>query len=87
MCIRDSRNIDEEYTPAPAKPFRSPRGFNKQGTGVGNKLAQQNRKEWEEKKRKEKGVAESTNYWTRLQNERNTKIASLVNELKESINK
>jgi hypothetical protein len=26
-------------------------------------------------------------YWTRLQNERNTKIASLVNELKESIEK
>jgi hypothetical protein len=30
---------------------------------------------------------ETTNYWTRLQNERNTKIASLVNELKESIEK
>jgi hypothetical protein len=28
---------------------------------------------------------ETTNYWTRLQNERNTKIASLVNELKESV--
>jgi hypothetical protein len=27
------------------------------------------------------------NYWTKLQNERNTKIASLVNELKESIEK
>ena len=33
------------YTPSPAKPFRNPRGFNKQGTGVGNKLAQQNRAE------------------------------------------
>ena len=32
-------------------------------------------------------VEESTNYWTKLQNERNTKLASLVNELKESINK
>jgi uncharacterized Zn ribbon protein len=30
---------------------------------------------------------ESTNYWTRLQNERNTKIASLVSELTESIEK
>jgi hypothetical protein len=30
---------------------------------------------------------ETTNYWTRLQNERNTKIASLVNELKESVEK
>ena len=28
---------------------------------------------------------ETTNYWTRLQNERNTKIASLVNELTESV--
>jgi hypothetical protein len=28
---------------------------------------------------------ESTNYWTRLQNERNTKIASLVSELTESV--
>jgi len=28
---------------------------------------------------------ESANYWTRLQNERNTKIASLVNELTESV--
>ena len=54
------------YTPAPSKPFRNPRGFNKQGTGVGNKLAQLNRKEWEEKKKKEQGVAEDytpdTNY-------------------------
>ena len=46
------------YTPSPAKPFRNPRGFNKQGTGVGNKLADLNRKEWEEKKKKEQGVAE-----------------------------
>ena len=38
------------YTPSPAKPFRNPKGFNKQGTGVGNKLADLNRKEWEEKK-------------------------------------
>jgi hypothetical protein len=28
---------------APAKPFRNPPGFNKQGTGVGNRLAQQTR--------------------------------------------
>ena len=48
------------YTPSPAKPFRNPPGFNKQGTGVGNKLAHFNRKEWEEKKKKEQGVAEST---------------------------
>jgi hypothetical protein len=46
------------YTPSPAKPFRNPRGFNKQGTGVGNKLADLNRKEWEEKKKKEQDVAE-----------------------------
>ena len=32
---------------------------------------------------KEKAVAESTNYWTKLQNERNTKLNTLVNELKE----
>jgi hypothetical protein len=32
-------------------------------------------------------LGESTNYWTRLQNERNTKIASLVSELTESIEK
>ena len=48
------------YTPSPAKPFRNPPGFNKQGTGVGNKLAQLNRKEWEEKKKKEQGVAEGS---------------------------
>ena len=35
------------YTPSPAKPFRNPPGFNKQGTGLGNKLAQQNRYELE----------------------------------------
>jgi len=46
------------YTPSPAKPFRNPPGFNKQGTGVGNKLAQLNRKEWEEKKKKEQDVEE-----------------------------
>ena len=38
-------NLDEVYTPSPAKPFRNPPGFNKQGTGVGNKLAQQTRGE------------------------------------------
>ena len=38
-------DLDEVYTPAPAKPFRNPPGFNKQGTGVGNKLAQQTRAE------------------------------------------
>ena len=53
------KQADEAYTPSPAKPFRNPRGFNKQGTGVGNKLAQLNRKEWEEKKKKEQGVAEA----------------------------
>ena len=37
--------FNEAYTPSPAKPFRNPPGFNKQGTGVGNKLAQQNRAE------------------------------------------
>ena len=52
------KQADEAYTPSPAKPFRNPRGFNKQGTGVGNKLADLNRKEWEEKKKKEQGVAE-----------------------------
>ena len=38
------------YTPSPAKPFRNPPGFNKQGTGVGNKLAQQTRAELAKKK-------------------------------------
>ena len=37
------QGVAEVYTPAPAKPFRNPRGFNKQGTGVGNRLAQQTR--------------------------------------------
>jgi len=41
---------DAPYTPAPAKPFRNPPGFNKQGTGVGNKLAQQTRAELAKKK-------------------------------------
>jgi hypothetical protein len=36
-------DMSEAYTPSPAKPFRNPPGFNKQGTGVGNKLAQQTR--------------------------------------------
>ena len=40
-----NRDVDETYTPSPAKPFRNPPGFNKQGTGVGNKLAQQTRDE------------------------------------------
>ena len=40
-----NRDVDETYTPSPAKPFRNPPGFNKQGTGVGNKLAQLNRAE------------------------------------------
>ena len=39
------KKTKEAYTPAPVKPFRSPRGFNKQGTGLGNKLADLNRKE------------------------------------------
>ena len=51
--------FNEEYTPAPVKPPRSPQGFNKQGTGLGNKLADLNRKEWEEKKKKEQGVNEA----------------------------
>jgi len=37
--------------------------------------------------KKELELGESTNYWTKLQSERNTKIASLVNELSESVNK
>ena len=55
--------FNEEHTPAPVKPPRSPRGFNKQGTGLGNKLADLNRKEWEEKKKKEQGVAEDAGSW------------------------
>ena len=38
-------DMSEAYTPSPAKPFRNPPGFNKQGTGVGNKLADLNRDE------------------------------------------
>jgi hypothetical protein len=38
-------DMSEAYTPSPAKPFRNPPGFNKQGTGVGNRLAQQTRDE------------------------------------------
>ena len=33
------------YTPSPAKPFRNPPGFNKQGTSVGNRFADLNRAE------------------------------------------
>jgi hypothetical protein len=39
------------------------------------------------KDKRDMALGETTNYWTRLQNERNTKIASLVNELKENIEK
>jgi hypothetical protein len=39
------------------------------------------------KDKRDMELGETTNYWTRLQNERNTKIASLVNELKESLEK
>jgi hypothetical protein len=40
------------------------------------------------KEKRDQELGEGTiNYWTKLQNERNTKIASLVNELKESIEK
>ena len=61
--INESQGVAEAgpnapYTPSPAKPFRNPRGFNKQGTGVGNKLAQQTRAELA--KKKEQGVAEDT---------------------------
>jgi hypothetical protein len=37
--------------------------------------------------KKELELGESTNYWTKLQNEKNTRLNSLVNELKESIEK
>ena len=112
------------YTPSPAKPFRNPKGFNKQGTGVGNKLAggfenwfwflpfatdeqgvaevkqRLDAKCWAGKHKEgtkikggvrvnncvpNEGVAES--YWTKLQNERNTRLNSLVNELSESVKK
>ena len=49
-------DMSEAYTPSPAKPFRNPPGFNKQGTGLGNKLAQQTRDELA--KKKQQGVAE-----------------------------
>jgi hypothetical protein len=39
------------------------------------------------KDKRDMELGETTNYWIKLQNERNTKIASLVNELKESIEK
>jgi hypothetical protein len=39
------------------------------------------------KEKRDMALGETINYWTKLQNERNTKIASLVNELKESIEK
>jgi hypothetical protein len=39
------------------------------------------------KDKRDMELGESTNYWTRLQNERNTKIASLVSELTESVKK
>jgi hypothetical protein len=39
------------------------------------------------KDKRDMELGETTNYWIKLQNERNTKIASLVNELKENIEK
>ena len=53
------QGVAEVYTPAPAKPFRNPPGFNKQGTGVGNKLAQQTRAELAKKKQPVKEFAPS----------------------------
>ena len=47
---KKEQGVAEVYTPSPAKPFRNPPGFNKQGTGVGNKLAQQTRAELAKKK-------------------------------------
>ena len=38
-------DMSEAYTLSPAKPFRNPRGFNKQGTSVGNRFADLNRAE------------------------------------------
>jgi hypothetical protein len=52
-------DMSEAYTPSPAKPFRNPPGFNKQGTGVGNKLAQQTRAELAKKKQPVKEFAPS----------------------------
>ena len=91
--VASEQGAAEVYTPAPSKPFRNPKGFNKQGTGVGNKLAQLSRDEIRTKIKNDivaskfdaKSVKES--YWTKLQDERNTKIASLIDELKESIKK
>ena len=69
------------------------------GTHKGAKFARKNkedRKEWRKAQKAQahkelmtgkQGVAESTNYWTKLQNERSTKLNSLVNELKESVKK
>ena len=37
--------------------------------------------------KREMELGENTNYWAKLQNERNTKLNSLVDELKESIKK
>ena len=54
------KQADEAYTPSPAKPFRNPKGFNKQGTGWGNKLAQQTRDELA--KKKQSGVAEDADH-------------------------
>ena len=120
-CMK--QGVAEVYTPAPVKKPRSPNGFNKQGTGLGNKLAQLTRAElndknydqlvkylpatkpvkendpcWKNYKQvgmKDKNGKQVPNcvpkesvqesYWTKLQDERNTKIASLINELKESI--
>ena len=38
-------DLDEVYTPAPAKPFRNPPGFNKKRTAIGNRFADLNRAE------------------------------------------
>jgi hypothetical protein len=43
--LEKEKGIKEAYTPSPTKPFRNPPGYNKQGTGIGNKLAQQTRDE------------------------------------------
>ena len=49
--VRKGMNLKEAYTPAPVKKPRSPNGFNKQGTGLGNKLAELIRKERDEKEK------------------------------------
>jgi hypothetical protein len=86
------RNCVKKESVAEAETDYSKRRQRERNVDAGKPVSRQPRNpqtDYAKKRAKEKRdlerFGESTNYWTRLQNERNTKVASLVSELTESV--